>query len=100
VGLMSLEQACAAISTFPPAERAGASRALAAAVAGRLNDGPGWSVLDPLQCTPDRAAHCLSEGTAVAVGNQVCLSVLDRGLVCPFGARGGRQWTEHEMQGS
>ena len=88
MGLMSLEQACAAISTLPPAERAGATRALAGAVSCQLNGGSDWSILDPLECTPDRAAHCLSAGNAVAVDGQVCLSVIDRDLVCPFGARG------------
>ncbi len=88
MGLMSLEQACAAISTLSPAERAGATRALAGAATCQLNDGPDWSILDPLQCTPDRAAHCLSAGSAVAVDGQVCLSALDRDLACPFGARG------------
>jgi hypothetical protein len=88
VGLMSLEQACAAISTLPPAERAVSTRALAGATTCQLSDGPDWSILDPLECTPDRAAHCLSAGNAVAVDNQVCLSVLDRDLACPFGARG------------
>ncbi len=89
MGILSLEQAYRAISALPPGERAAAARVLARAVTCRLDDGPDWTALDPLECTPDRAAHCLSAGEAVALGNQLCLSVLDQDLVCPFGARGG-----------
>jgi len=85
--ILSLEQAYRAVFGLPPAERASAARALAGAVTRGLNEGSGWSTLDPLECTPDRASHCLAAGEAVAVGNQLCLSVLDGDLACPFGAR-------------
>ncbi|HEU4382121.1 MAG TPA: hypothetical protein VFR85_01360 [Anaeromyxobacteraceae bacterium] len=86
MGTLSLEQACKAIAALPWADRPAAARALARTVTRELDAGPGWSTLDPLQCTPDRAAHCLAAGEAVAVGNEVCLSVLERDLACPFGA--------------
>lgn len=88
MGTLSLEQACEAIVELPREHRAAAARVLARALTSGLNGGPDWTAIDPLECTPDRAAHCLSAGEAVTVGNQVCLSVLDQDLACPFGARG------------
>lgn len=88
MGLLSLDRAYAMIARLPPEERARSTRALAGAVTCELNEGAGWSALDPLECTPQRASHCLSAGGVVAVGSQVCLSVLDQDLACPYGARG------------
>lgn len=88
MGILVLEQACRAIVELPREERAAAARVLARAAIDGLSERPDWTALDPLECTADRAAHCLSAGQAVAVGNQICLSVLDQDLACPFGARG------------
>ncbi len=88
MAILSLEQAYRAIVELPREDRATAVRVIASGLTSSLNDGPGWTALDPLECTPGRAAHCLSAGGAVTVGNQVCLSVLEPDLACPFGARG------------
>ena len=87
MSVLSLEQAYQAIVKLPREDRAAATQALVGALTSGLNYGHDWTALDPLECTPDRAAHCLSAGEAVTVGSQVCLSALDPGIVCPFGAR-------------
>lgn len=88
MAILSLEEAYRAIVKLPREDRAAAVGVIASGLTNSLNDGADWTALDPLECTPGRAAHCLSAGGAVAVGNQLCLSVLDPDLACPFGARG------------
>ncbi|HVP67901.1 MAG TPA: hypothetical protein VMT17_11620 [Anaeromyxobacteraceae bacterium] len=79
---MTLEEAAKAIRAMPREERHRALQALADAAGDGLASGPsaGWTILDPLQCTPDMAAHCDYRGGPGS--GRICLVAVD-GLDCP-----------------
>ncbi len=80
---MSLEEAVATIRAKPPAERAAAIEALAAAANRDIAEGPvaGWAVFDPLECTQDTAARCDYRGGPGS--GRICLVAIDEGVECP-----------------
>jgi len=80
---MSLEEATAAIRRMPAGERASAIGALAGAATQGLSDGPiaGWTLLDPLECTSEMAAHCDYRGGPGS--GRICLVAVDEEVHCP-----------------
>ncbi len=88
---LSLEEAVAAIQALPLEERAGATHALAEAVADGLADSrnPAWTIFDPLECTQARAARCRGGTEMFPVTNEVCSFFVDEDCSCPhaLGAR-------------
>jgi hypothetical protein len=81
---MSLEEAAKAIRAMPTEERANALEALAAAAIQDLTGGASarWTILDPLECTPEMAAHCDYRG---GPGNgRICLVLVDERVACPY----------------
>jgi len=81
---LSLEDAVAAIQALPPSERAGATHALVDAVAYGLADSRNlaWTIFDPLECTPARAARCRGGTEMFPVTNEVCSVFVDQDCAC------------------
>jgi hypothetical protein len=87
---LSLEEAAAAIRALPPEERAGATHALVDAVAhGLSGSNTAWTIFDPLECTPARAARCRSGAEMFPGASEVCSVFVDEDCACPHadGAR-------------
>jgi len=79
---MSLDQALAAIRAMPPQDRVAAVEALArAATRGLEGQGNGWTVFDPLECTPDVATRCDYRGGPGK--GRICLVAIDDRVGCP-----------------
>jgi len=81
---MTLEEAAKAIRAMPAPDRARALEALASAATEGLADGPSatWTILDPMECTADMAAHCDYRGGPGS--GRICLVAVQDDVECPY----------------
>jgi hypothetical protein len=80
---MSLSEAVAAIRDMPPEGRGSAVRNLAEALGHRVGAGAGFTVFDPLECTPDIGGLCPHRVRRLAGEDRLCLAWLDPEVACP-----------------
>ncbi|HSB20272.1 MAG TPA: hypothetical protein VLD85_09715 [Anaeromyxobacteraceae bacterium] len=80
---MSLSEAMAAIRATPDPGRSAAMRRLVEALTQRLAAGEDFTVLDPLECTPDLGGRCPQRTRGSPVEDRVCLAWLDGDVACP-----------------
>jgi hypothetical protein len=84
VPVLTLSEAVAAVRALPREGRGAALRGLAAAACHRAGAGDGFTVFDPLECTPDLSGAC-PERRPPFGEDRVCLVHLDSEVACPHG---------------